>query len=166
MSGSLVDRLKLFNKSKFRKYLHLLCVAIAILPSVYDLSIIYKQFWFWTDILEKWKKKISMKRQKKVAAFRGMHVSPAKQSYVWLPRKCDYRTDRRTESDPYVPLCIAGDTTMTICFIKNFHKSKACLPYKYATSLRRLQSCLYTSQSTWEHRCVNVSSYEKKTYIP
>ena len=25
-----------------------------------------------------------------VAAFRGMHVSPAKHSYAWLPRKCDY----------------------------------------------------------------------------
>ena len=30
-----------------------------------------------------------------VAAFRGMHVSPAKHSYAWLPRKCYYRTDRR-----------------------------------------------------------------------
>ena len=29
-----------------------------------------------------------------VVAFRGMHVSPAKHGYVWLPRKCDYRTDR------------------------------------------------------------------------
>ena len=32
-----------------------------------------------------------------VAAFRGMHVSPAKHSYAWLPRKCDYQTDRRTD---------------------------------------------------------------------
>ena len=32
-----------------------------------------------------------------VVAFRGMHVSPAKHSYAWLPRKCDYRTDRRTD---------------------------------------------------------------------
>ena len=32
-----------------------------------------------------------------VAAFRGMHVSPAKHSYAWLPRKCDYRTDRQTD---------------------------------------------------------------------
>ena len=31
-----------------------------------------------------------------VAAFRGMHVSPAKHSYAWLPRKCDYRTDTQT----------------------------------------------------------------------
>ena len=28
-----------------------------------------------------------------VAAFRGMHVSPVKHSYAWLPRKCDYQTD-------------------------------------------------------------------------
>ena len=32
-----------------------------------------------------------------VAAFRGMHVSPVKHSYAWLPRKCDYGTDTQTE---------------------------------------------------------------------
>ena len=32
-----------------------------------------------------------------VAAFRGMHVWPVKPSYAWLPRKCDYRTDRHTD---------------------------------------------------------------------
>ena len=64
-----------------------------------------------------------------VAAFRGMHVSPAKHSYCM----CDYQesvttghadgqTDRRRkvwlpdrqtdagQSDHYVPLCLAGDT--------------------------------------------------------
>ena len=44
-----------------------------------------------------------------VAAFQGMHVSPAKHTFG----KCDGRTDRRTddgESDPYVLLCFAGDT--------------------------------------------------------
>ena len=72
--------------------------------------------------------------------FRGMHVFPAKHSYVWLPRKCDFRTDRRrtkwslcaamlrsrhkcdyrtdtqtdaAQSDPYVSLCFAGDTSAT-----------------------------------------------------
>ena len=50
---------------------------------------------------------------KLVAAFRGMHVSPAKHSFG----KCDRRTDRQTDvqtddgqSDPYVSLCFAGDT--------------------------------------------------------
>ena len=40
-----------------------------------------------------------------------------KHSYAWLSIKCDYRTDRYThtqtdagQSDPYVPLCFAGDT--------------------------------------------------------
>ena len=60
-----------------------------------------------------------------VAAFWVMHVSPAKHSYTWLTRKCDYRTDRHRErqtdrqtdgqtdarqSDPYVLLCFPGDT--------------------------------------------------------
>ena len=56
-----------------------------------------------------------------VAAFREMHLSPAKHSYEWLPRKSDYRTDGRTDrqtdrrtdpgqSYPYVSLCFAGDT--------------------------------------------------------
>ena len=48
-----------------------------------------------------------------VAAYQGMHVSPAKHSYAWLPRKCDYRTDTQTDArqnDPYVPLCFTGDT--------------------------------------------------------
>ena len=46
-----------------------------------------------------------------------MHVSPAKHSYAWLSRKCDYRTDGQTDgqtdtgqSDPYVPICFARDT--------------------------------------------------------
>ena len=47
-----------------------------------------------------------------VAAFRGMHVSPVKHSYVGLPRKWDYRTDTQMEghadagqSNPYAMLC-------------------------------------------------------------
>ena len=52
-----------------------------------------------------------------VAAFRGMHVLPAKHSYARLPRKCDYRTDRQTDvgqRDPY-ELCFAGDTKIPMC---------------------------------------------------
>ena len=53
-----------------------------------------------------------------VAAFRGMHASPAKHSYARLPRKCDNQESVTTgqtdagQSDPYVPLCLAGDTKM------------------------------------------------------
>ena len=42
-----------------------------------------------------------------MAAFRGMHVSPGKHSYVSV-------TDRQTDdgqSDPYVSLCFTGDTS-------------------------------------------------------
>ena len=41
---------------------------------------------------------------------------------MWLPRKCDYRTDTHTDagrSDPYVPLRFAGDTII-ICTFKLF----------------------------------------------
>ena len=53
-----------------------------------------------------------------MAAFRGRHVSPAKHSYALLPRKCDYQsvTTGQTDAgktDPYVPLCFAGDTKIT-----------------------------------------------------
>ena len=37
-----------------------------------------------------------------------MHVLPAKHSYAWLPRKCDYRTDRWTDRqmlDKVIPMC-------------------------------------------------------------
>ena len=36
-----------------------------------------------------------------------MQVSPAKDSYAWLPRKCDYRTDTRTDRqtpDKVIPI--------------------------------------------------------------
>ena len=36
-----------------------------------------------------------------------MHGSPAKHSYAWLPRKCDYRTDWRTDiqtPDKVIPM--------------------------------------------------------------
>ena len=43
-----------------------------------------------------------------VAAFRGMHMLPAKHSYTWLPRKCDCGTDRRMDRqtpDKVIPMC-------------------------------------------------------------
>ena len=50
-----------------------------------------------------------------VAAFQGMHLSPAKHSYAWLPRKRDYhksvttrQTDRQTDRqtpDKVIPMC-------------------------------------------------------------
>ena len=63
-----------------------------------------------------------------VAAFRGMHVSPAKHSDASLPRKCDYQesvttgqTDRQTP-DKVVPMCrYASQATQKVnitCFIE------------------------------------------------
>ena len=47
---------------------------------------------------------------------RGMHVSPAKHSYG-SDRRTDRQTDGQTDdrqSDPYVSLCFAGDTKITL----------------------------------------------------
>ena len=50
-----------------------------------------------------------------------MHVLPEKHSYVWLPdRRTRTQKDGQTDpgqSDPYVPLCLAGDTINKILFI-------------------------------------------------
>ena len=62
-----------------------------------------------------------------VAAFRGMHVSPAKHSSGGVTdgrtdRQTDGQTDRRTDdgqSDPYVSLCFAGDTKIDHCKLCN-----------------------------------------------
>ena len=56
-----------------------------------------------------------------------MHVSPAKHSYASVTdgqtdRRTDGRTDGRTDdgqSDPYVSLCVAGDTQMYLSMEKN-----------------------------------------------
>ena len=51
-----------------------------------------------------------------VAAFRGIHVSPAKHSYASVT---DGQTEGQTDdgqSDPYVSLCFAGDTKMSKSF--------------------------------------------------
>ena len=66
-----------------------------------------------------------------VAAFRGMHVSPAKHSFgkcdrkVWqMDRQTDGRTDRQTDdgqSDPYVSLCFAGDTKIKGLLLEKKH---------------------------------------------
>ena len=60
-----------------------------------------------------------------VAAFWGMHVSPAKHSYAWLPRKSDYQTDTQTDGRTYrqtpdkvIPMCrYTSQATQTGIFL-------------------------------------------------
>ena len=62
-----------------------------------------------------------------MAAFRGMHMSPAKQlclttKKAWLPDRQTDR-DRQTDagqSDPYVPLCFAGNTKIIISYSHSY----------------------------------------------
>ena len=63
-----------------------------------------------------------------VAAFQGMHVSHAKHNYVWLPRKCDYRTDRRrTKWSLYAAMLCRQHNKECMCRLRN---SYAWLPRK------------------------------------
>ena len=52
-----------------------------------------------------------------------MHVSPAKHSYVWLPRKCDYRTDRHTHGQTD-----RRRTKWSLCaaMLRRRHKNAVC----------------------------------------
>ena len=60
-----------------------------------------------------------------------MHVSPAKHSYAWLPRKCDYQesvttgqTDGQTDKqtpDKVIPMCrYASQATQKLFLIYEF----------------------------------------------
>ena len=49
-----------------------------------------------------------------MAAFRGMHVSPAKHSYASVTDGWTIIQTEDGQSDPYVSLCFAGDTKITI----------------------------------------------------
>ena len=90
-----------------------------------------------------------------VATFQGMHVLPAKHSYAWLPRKCDYRTDthrradRQTgaaQSDPYVPLCFGGDTKMWLPANCNYHTNRL-MDLKTDRQIDRRQSDLCSCEA-------------------
>ena len=43
-----------------------------------------------------------------------MHVSPAKHSYVWLPRKCDYWIDRQMPEKVILMCCYASQATQKV----------------------------------------------------
>ena len=79
-----------------------------------------------------------------MAAFRGMHMSPAKHSSAWLPRKCHYWTDRHThrqtdrqtdwqsdarQSYPYVLLCFAGNTKRVYQWFDSCCLTWSCPPW-------------------------------------
>ena len=70
--------------------------------------------------------------ENKAAEFLGMHMSPVKQSYAWLPRKCDYLTDTQTDirmdrhtPDKVIPMCryASQATQKEASLTKNMTKS-------------------------------------------
>ena len=84
-----------------------------------------------------------------------MHVSPAKHSYAWLPLESvtTGHTDRRTDagqSDPYLPLCFAGDTKIMvgICKMCIFHFFLCTEVYKRCIGIKQAQ-CKAWHYRTW-----------------
>ena len=101
-----------------------------------------------------------------VAAFQRMHVSPVKHSYVLLPRKCDYQTDRHAgQSYSYVPLCFAGDTKTNQHY--SFVLEKMCigenLPYIYKLAYHARQQAV-KPDTTWAAAGENLPYMYKLAY--
>ena len=63
-------------------------------------------------------KSVKVIRLKIVAAFWGMHVSPAKHNYAWLPKTCDYRRDRQTHGQTE-----AGQWYLYAVMLRRRHKN-------------------------------------------
>ena len=77
------------------------------------------------DILLQYNIKLFM--NKIVAAFRGIHMLPAKHSYAWLPRKCNYQY-RQTHARTKWSLCAA--------MLRGWHKNN-----KYPTKGIKNTTC-------------------------
>ena len=82
-----------------------------------------------------------------------MHVSPAKQSYAWLRRKCDYRTDPHTDRqmlDKVIPICrYASQATQT----RGPKGHISCTWVQFATFLRnRPKRTLFFTDRPTKHK--------------
>ena len=91
-----------------------------------------------------------------------MHVSPVKHNCAWLPRKCDYQTDRRLDewtdagqSDPYVSLCFACDTKIDT-YLK--HPPHSLL--KIGTYLEHTRA-----KQNFEKKLTQSESYPQGVYV-
>ena len=98
--GSGAQKTTLMNKKKWNFVIIHNFVIKASSVVVFDINILANT----TLLSHKWEEYPKNIKVKIVAAFWGMHVSPAKHSFG----KCNRQTDR--QSDPYVSLCFAGDT--------------------------------------------------------
>ena len=76
-----------------------------------------------------------------------MHVSPAKHSFGKRDRRTDRETDGLTDdgqSDPYVSLCLAGDTKMRLGEFKAVYSIIKAKPFKtkHVTRIKQVQDFL------------------------
>ena len=103
-----------------------------------------------------------------VAAFWGMHVLPAKHSYVWLPRKCDYRTDtHRQTQDKVIPLATGNTKTQSeICWFTSLKETSYIVLFTHMYILKtKTQSeiCWFTSLKETSYIMLYTHMYILKT---
>ena len=102
-----IMRLKLLysvSPSKQKQYIRITQSFFASGCHIFPFQMSKKSLVIYTCLKFAWKVNHD---QNIVAAFPGMHVSPAKHSYAWLPRKCNYRTDTHThrqKPDKVIPM--------------------------------------------------------------
>ena len=84
-----------------------------------------------------------------VAAFWGMHVSPAKHSYARLPRKCDYQTDRHTHTHRH-----RQHKNVVIAVIRYIDKAKFVILYnKFVIHKENQQGTMNRCWTLYIHKC-------------
>ena len=82
-----------FKRTHIDRLMNVLIIGVSKnIPTCINLYIPAQVFWYLYLILFHHWFNIKI-----MAEFRGMHLSPVKHSNAWLPRKCDYQTDRRTD---------------------------------------------------------------------
>ena len=99
-----------------------------------------------------------------------MYVSPAKHGYAWLPRKCDYRTDRQTHRRTSLWILLLQYSTQ---FCKEFDES-SCIDDMWSNFSQwcsdTLSTCVPSRQSSqritqpWANREVRRLSRSKRKW--
>ena len=105
------------------------------------------------SVIKHHKETKAIQQAKIVAAFRGMHVSPAKHSF----RKCDRKVwDGRTDdgqSDPYESLCFAGDTKTLLSWNAQKHTVNGNeYPKQGILQIFRVQTLICSTLGFWNLR--------------
>ena len=94
-----------------------------------------------------------------MAAFRGMHVLPAKHSYAWLPRKCDYQTALQGTQQEGIALAILLEFTYHSSFQAAYEYSQHFAEKQMSKMEKDLVNCALLNDLEKQSDDVRVSDY-------